>query len=168
MPKEKSSLVNIDTDWTRLNREVAEARQRQQQLEARQFQAELAATLGGGRAGRSAGDRRSAVPAHLADRGGRGKIAMIGIAGSFVLGILVLGVFAAFDDRLYTLHDIETAIDDGIVVVIPGIPRKLPPKLGPAEARDGDTGPTAKEHTLRWGLERWSGQRSAGIEPQRQ
>ena len=38
-----------------------------------------------------------------------------------MLGILVLGVFAAFDDRLYTLHDIETAIDDGIVVVIPGI-----------------------------------------------
>jgi len=138
MPKEKSSLVNIDTDWTRLNREVAEARQRQQQLEARQFQAELAATLA------AAGQGGQLVIADPPFRptspiaGGRGKIAMIGIAGSFVLGLLVLGVFAAFDDRLYTLHDIETAIDDGIVVIIPGIPRKLPPKLGPAKSTPAD------------------------------
>ena len=45
LPKTSSSVVTIDTDWTRLNRDVSEARERQSQLEAKQFQAELAATL---------------------------------------------------------------------------------------------------------------------------
>jgi uncharacterized protein involved in exopolysaccharide biosynthesis len=142
LPKEKSSVVTIDTEWTRLNREVAEAHQRQTQLEARQFQAELAATLAAAGQG---GQLVIADPPYRPTSpvaGGRGKIAMIGIAGSFILGILVLGIFAAFDDRLYTMRDIEGAIDDGIVVVIPGIPRKLPPKGGPG-GRKGGSGKTS-------------------------
>jgi uncharacterized protein involved in exopolysaccharide biosynthesis len=47
-PRGSTAVVAVDTDWTRLNRDVAEARERQSNLEAKQFQANLAATLTAG------------------------------------------------------------------------------------------------------------------------
>ena len=38
-------MVAIDTEWTRLNRDVVEASERQTQLQTRQFQAELTLML---------------------------------------------------------------------------------------------------------------------------
>ena len=58
--------------------------------------------------------------------GERLKIALFGLAGSLALALLVIGVFAAFDDRLYAAQDIETLLDDGIVVVIPKVAARLP------------------------------------------
>ena len=53
VPHEVSSVVAIETQWTRLNRAVSEARAQQEQLQGRQFQAQLTATLvGGGQGGR--------------------------------------------------------------------------------------------------------------------
>jgi succinoglycan biosynthesis transport protein ExoP len=126
VPRQLSSVVAIDTEWTRLNREVAEAHERQSQLEGKQFQAQLAATLtADGQGGRIV----VADPAFLPMRpigGKRFKVAMIGGMVSFVLGIAVLGLLALFDDRLYSARDIEGMFDSGIVVVIP---KTAPPRL---------------------------------------
>ncbi len=119
VPRTASSVVAIDTEWTRLNREVGEAHERQSQLEAKQFQAQLAATLiADGQGGRIV----IADPPFLPMRpiaGKRLKVAMIGGIASLMLGIAVLGLLALFDDRLYSARDIEGMFDDGIVVVIP-------------------------------------------------
>jgi hypothetical protein len=126
MPRAPSSVVAIDTEWTRLNREVSEARERQSQLESKQFQAQLAATLAAGGQG---GQLVVADPPFRPMRpvaGGRFKIALVGGAGAVVLGLIVIVIVAMFDDRLYGSHDVENVIPDGIVVVIPRVAPQLP------------------------------------------
>jgi hypothetical protein len=139
MPKSTSSMVEIDTQWTRLNREVSEARERQTQLQSKQFQAELAATL------TAAGEGGQLV---IADRplrplrpvaGGRFKIVLLGTIGSMLLALLLVSAFAAFDDRLYGSSDIERVLGDGIVIVIPIAQHKMLP-LDAAEAGDEEGG----------------------------
>jgi hypothetical protein len=132
VPKTSGSLVAIDTEWTRLNRDVSEAKERQNQLEMKQFQAQLAATLILGGLG---GQLLVADPPFRPMRpvaGQRMKIAMFGAAASFMLALLVIGLFAAFDDRLYAARDIESFVEDGIIVVIPKVTLGLiaPPKGG--------------------------------------
>jgi succinoglycan biosynthesis transport protein ExoP len=138
-------LVEIDTEWTRLNRDVSEARERQSQLEAKQFQAQLAATL------ISAGQGGQLVVADPPFRpmkpiaGGRSKIAMVGGAGSVMLGLVVVMIVAMFDDRLYGSHDVESVLPDGIVVVIPKVAPQLPPmEPEPAAAAQAQAQPPAQ------------------------
>jgi uncharacterized protein involved in exopolysaccharide biosynthesis len=129
-PRAPNAAVAIDTEWTRLNRDVAEARERQGNLEAKQFQAQLTATL---TAGGQGGQLVVADPPFRPMRpiaGGRLKIAMVGGVGSVVFALVVIGLFAWFDDRLYAAHDVESVLGDGIVVVIP----KVVPRLAPVPA----------------------------------
>jgi len=118
------SVVAIDTEWTRLNRDVAEARERQGQLEARQFQAQLAATLvAGGQGGRLT----IADPAFRPLRpvaGGRFKIALAGASFSLFLAFLAISGMAWLDDRLYGVRDIERVVEEPIVVVVPKLTDK--------------------------------------------
>ena len=124
MPQQVSSVVAIDTEWTRLNRDVSEARERQVQLEAKQFQAELVATLaGGGQGGRLVVIDPPFRPVKPIT-GGRFKIAAVGLAVSVVLSLLTIILFAAFDDRLYGERDVQRIVKDGIVVVIPKLTGK--------------------------------------------
>jgi len=137
-----TAAVTIDTDWTRLNRDVSEARERQSNLEAKQFQAQLAATL---TAGGQGGQLLIADPPFRPMRpvaGGRLKVALVGGAASVLLALIVIGAFAAFDDRLYAAHDVNGVFGDGIVVVIP----KAAPRLAPMPAQERVTASaTAKE-----------------------
>jgi len=124
VPQGVSSLVAIDTEWTRLNRDVSEARERQMQLEGKQFQAELMATLaGGGQGGRLVVIDPPFRPVRPIT-GGRFKIAVVGLAASVVLSLLTIILFAAFDDRLYGERDVNRIVKDGIVVVIPKLTGK--------------------------------------------
>lgn len=130
-----SSVVLIDTEWSRLNRDVSEARERQSQLETRQFQAEIAVTLA--EAGQ-AGQFVIADPPFKPMRpiaGSRFKAAAVGLAGSLVLALLTIGLGAAVDGRLYGVRDAEALLDDGIVVVIPNALRKLPEKAASSKAQ---------------------------------
>jgi uncharacterized protein involved in exopolysaccharide biosynthesis len=124
IPKEKNSMVAIDTEWTRLTREAAEAHERQSQLEAKQFQATLMATLAGtGQAGRII----IADPPFRPTRpiaGGRFKIALVGGIASILLALLSLLAMAAFDDRLYVARDVERIMENSIVIAIPRLPEK--------------------------------------------
>ena len=120
-----SSPVATDIEWTRLNRDVAEARERQVQLQGKQFQAELMATLaGGGQGGRLVVIDPPFRPVRPIT-GGRFKIAGAGLAASIVLSLLTIVLFAAFDDRLYGDRDIHRIVKDGIVVVIPQLTGKI-------------------------------------------
>jgi protein tyrosine kinase modulator len=130
-PQAPNVAVAVDTEWTRLNRDVSEARERQRSLESKQFQAQLAATL---TAGGQGGQLVVVDPAFRPMRpvaGGRAKIALIGGAASVLLALLVIAAFAAFDDRLYAAQDVEGVLDDGIVVVIPKAIPRLPPMTAP-------------------------------------
>jgi capsular polysaccharide biosynthesis protein len=62
--------------------------------------------------------------------GGRLKIVLVGVAGSLFVAILVIGLFAALDDRLYASSDVEGILNDGIIVVIPSAPRRIAAKGG--------------------------------------
>jgi hypothetical protein len=128
VPKAAGSMVAIDTEWTRLNREVTEATERQAQLQSKQFQAELASMLASAGAGARLiiADRPYRPQRPVA--GGRSKVALAGGAGSLVLALLAMAAFALFDDHLYAAPDIQRVLGDCIVVVIPSAPRRLPPK----------------------------------------
>jgi hypothetical protein len=124
IPQGSTSVVAIDTEWTRLARQVSEARDRQTQLEAKQFQAELLATLAaGGQGGRLVVVDPPFRPLRPI-AGGRLKIALLGGVASLLLSILGIGLLAAFDDRLYSARDIERIVNDGIVVVVPRLTAK--------------------------------------------
>ena len=119
-----TSSVAIDTEWTRLNRAWSEARERQMQIEGRQFQAELMATLAaGGQGGRLVVIDPPFRPVKPIT-GGRFKIALVGLLGSVFLSLLTVVLFAAFDDRLYGERDVQRVVRDGIVVVIPKLAGK--------------------------------------------
>ena len=134
-PQAPNVAVAVDTDWTRLNRDVSEARERQRSLESKQFQAQLAATL---TAAGQGGQLVVVDPAFRPMRpvaGGRLKIALVGGAGSVLLALLAIGVFAAFDDRLYAAQDVEGILDGGFVVVIPKPILRLSPMPAPEPER---------------------------------
>ena len=95
------------------------------QLQGKQFQAELMATLaGGGQGGRLVVIDPPFRPVRPIT-GGRFKIAGVGLAASIVLSLLTIVLFAAFDDRLYGDRDINRIVKDGIVVVIPKLTGKI-------------------------------------------
>jgi hypothetical protein len=63
------------------------------------------------------------------------------LAGAFALAILLMGIVAAFDDRLYGARDVEGILeDDGIVVVVPSPPRRLAPKPSSEKSGVADAG----------------------------
>ena len=118
------SIVSVDTDWTQLARGVAEARERQQQLEGKQFQAQLLATLV---AGNQAGGLVIADPPFKPMRpisGGRAKVLIAGFAGSVMLALLVLIVAGLLDRHIYDAHDVANAVHADIVVVVPRLTGK--------------------------------------------
>jgi hypothetical protein len=119
VPRETHSMVAIDTQWTGLMRAANEARERQNQLQAKQFQADLLATLvGGGQAGRIVvADPPFRPSSPIA--GSHFKIALVGGVASVALAILAVLVMAMFDDRLYGARDIERLLTTAIVVAVP-------------------------------------------------
>jgi len=58
-----------------------------------------------------------------------------------VLGLFVILIVALFDDRLYSTHDVEGVLQDGIIVVIPKVVPRLPaPEQEPVQAAAGKEG----------------------------
>lgn len=139
-PKNAGSLVAIDTEWLRLNREASEARDRQTQLQSKQFQAELASAL------TSAGDEGQLVIVDHPFRplrpvaGGHAKVLAAGAVGSMLLALFGMGVFAVFDDHLYAASDVQRVLGDGFVVVVPVGPKMLAPQPAEPPNAGDDTG----------------------------
>jgi hypothetical protein len=113
-----TATVAVDTEWSQLARAVMEARDRQEQMEARQFQAQLLATLV---ADRQAGGLIIADPPFRPVRpvsGGRFKIALVGGAAAVVLAALAMLITALLDRRLYDRRDVERIVGSDVIVVV--------------------------------------------------
>jgi uncharacterized protein involved in exopolysaccharide biosynthesis len=118
------NIVSVDTDFTQLSREVAEARDRQQQIEGKQFQAQLMATLvGGNQAGGLVITDPPFRPLSPVS-GGRTKVAMAGAAISGFLGLLAVVAAGLLDRRVYDAHDVVKAVHADIVVIVPRLTGK--------------------------------------------
>jgi uncharacterized protein involved in exopolysaccharide biosynthesis len=133
-PKTSQGVVAVDTEWTRLFREVSEARERQSQLESRQFQAGLVATLASsGEAGRLVVIDPAFKPTRPV-AGRRATTALLGGAASLILAMLVMLAMAFLDERLYSVADVQRVIGDQFVILVPSLPsserKNLPPFSG--------------------------------------
>lgn len=102
-----SQVVALETEWTRLNREVAEAREQRQQLEDKEFKAAMAESAAtSGRNAQMVIVDPAFRPTHPA-KPGRTLIATTGMLMSLVLALsLALGC-ALLDDRVYDRTDLE-------------------------------------------------------------
>jgi uncharacterized protein involved in exopolysaccharide biosynthesis len=98
-------VVALETEWLKLTRAVTEARQRQDQVEAALFKADIAASSeSGGR-----GIQMTVIdPAYLPSRPqppGRGLIVALFVAVSLVFGVIAALVRAVLDDRIFEARD---------------------------------------------------------------
>jgi uncharacterized protein involved in exopolysaccharide biosynthesis len=116
-----SWIVALETDWTRLNREVAEARERRQQLQDKQFKASMVETaaVSGQNAQMEIVDP-AYKPTHPA-RPGRATIAGVGLAVALGLALALAFGLALIDDRLYDRVDVERL---GLVPLVGLVPRR--------------------------------------------
>ena len=117
--RDLKTSVAVDTEWAELARAATEARERQQQLEARQFQAQLTATLV---AANQAGGLQVIDPPFRPMKpitGGRSKVAIGGGLGSLILALGVMLLAAKFDRRIYGVEDIARVYPVDILVEVP-------------------------------------------------
>jgi hypothetical protein len=113
-----AELVELETEWFRLTRAVTEARQRQAQVEAALFKADMWASSEGGGHGVQV---QVIDPAFLPQRAlppGRTTIVAIFLGLAFALGMMIAMVRALLDDRIYGARDAES-----ITTLIVEVPR---------------------------------------------
>ena len=106
-PTGNNWVVALETDWTRLNREVVDERERYQSLQDKEFKAamvENAATSG--RTAQMDIIDPAFLPLHAA-KPGRSVIAGVGLLISLLLSVALAIMLALVDDRLYDRVDIE-------------------------------------------------------------
>lgn len=114
-----AEIVELETEWSRLNREVAEARERYQALEGKEFVAQMQASS------EETGQAAQMVivdPAYKPTKptgGGRAKMAIIGFAAGIALALALVLALAIFDDRLYDKVDAEALELAPVLSVIP-------------------------------------------------
>jgi hypothetical protein len=112
-------LVDLETEWARLNRNVADARERYQNLEGKEFVANLAASSE--ETGQAA-NIDIVDPAFRPTRpagGGRMKVALMGLLASIGLAAGIVLACAIFDDRLYERADVEQLELAPVLVSVP-------------------------------------------------
>ncbi len=100
-------IVALETEWARLSREVAEARERFQALDTKQFMASMtASTLMSGQAAQIVVIDPAFVPAQPIGMSAK-RLFILGIFMTLALGIGLAVVFALLDDRVYDRTDVE-------------------------------------------------------------
>jgi uncharacterized protein involved in exopolysaccharide biosynthesis len=110
----------METQWLTLTRAVTEARQRQDQIEAQLFRADIQVSSESGGHGAQV---NVIDPAFLPQRPlppGRTTIAFLFLVGSLLLGVIVALLRAAFDERVLAASDIA-----GLGEVLAEIPRVM-------------------------------------------
>lgn len=123
-----SSNVELELEFTRLQREVNDSRDRQQKLEERLFRASMTASS-------VMNDRNVQVsvldPAYLPVRPSsksRTTLLAVLLAVTIVLAIAAMAVSAFLDDRIYDPLDVEKLEVLPVIAVIPRAHMRLPPK----------------------------------------
>jgi uncharacterized protein involved in exopolysaccharide biosynthesis len=122
-----SRIVALELEWSKLNRNVAETRDRYLQLEGRQFQALLSTSS---HLSQRAAQIEIIDPAYLPARPsgiGRTVIVAGGFAVSVFLALSLMLILAVLDNRVYRHVDFERLnLDLPVLTVVP--PPTLPPK----------------------------------------
>jgi hypothetical protein len=120
--EQPQDLVDLETQWLQLTRAVTEARQRQDQIEAQLFRADMQA----GSEAVGHGVQVSVIdPAFLPERPlppGKTTIGLLFAAGSLFLGLLGALLMALFDERIFRARDLTGVID--VLVEVPGMNRR--------------------------------------------
>ncbi len=126
LPPMQEASVTLSVEYRRLAREVADARERQRQLDDKQFKASISASS-------ATNDRNIQVsvldpayrPTHAISRP-RSILLGIALAVCFVLALLTAVASALFDDRIHGRADLERL---DLLPVVGVIPRATPPLL---------------------------------------
>jgi uncharacterized protein involved in exopolysaccharide biosynthesis len=120
-----TSVVALETDWTRLNREVAEVRERFGSLQDKEFKASMVENAAAtGRTAQMVVVDPAFVPTHAA-KPGRSVIAGAGLVLALLLSIALAIGLALIDDRLYDRADVEQLGLLPLVGVVPRPTRKV-------------------------------------------
>jgi uncharacterized protein involved in exopolysaccharide biosynthesis len=120
-PGSSSSVVDLETEWTTINRDVFEIRERYQQIQRRYFQAAIIANV------EASGEAAQMVvvdPAFRPDRPlarGPRRVAAAAAALTLILFIAVALVLAQFDDRISDEDDVARL---GLGKLCHGLPRR--------------------------------------------
>ena len=112
-------IVAVETEWTRLNREVAEARERFQQLDTKQFMATMAASsLAGGQTAQILVIDPAYTPSKPIGLS-TARFVIVGVGVAFGLGVGLALLLGLLDDRLLDRADLEKL---GLVPVLIEVP----------------------------------------------
>jgi uncharacterized protein involved in exopolysaccharide biosynthesis len=100
-------IVATETEWSHLNRQVAEARERFQQLDSRQFVATMAASsLSSGQAAQFVIVDPAFLPSKPVGLSNTRMLAF-GVAGAVGLGLVIALLLGALDDRILDARDVD-------------------------------------------------------------
>jgi capsular polysaccharide biosynthesis protein len=119
-------IVASETEWARINREVAEARERFEQLDTRQFMATMtASSLNSGQAAMII----VIDPAFLPSRPiglTETRLIIFGVAGALFLGLGLVVLLGFLDDRVLDRGDVERLELAPVLIEVPlGRPRRV-------------------------------------------
>jgi hypothetical protein len=115
-----STVVALETDWVRLNREVVDARDRFQSLQDKEFKASMVESAAAtGRTAQMVVVDPAFVPKHAAPPG-RTTLMAAGLAATMVLSALFALGLAILDDRIYDRDDVEQL---GMLPLLGVVPR---------------------------------------------
>lgn len=118
--------VALETEWARLAREVAEAREQLGLIETQQFRASMAATMmTSGQSAQILVIDPAYLPARPIGTGPR-KLLALGLLLSLAFGVVVAVVRALFDDVVREPEDVERLEIAPVLTVV--APRSLPPR----------------------------------------
>jgi uncharacterized protein involved in exopolysaccharide biosynthesis len=115
--KSREDVVALETEWVKLTRNVTEARQHQDEVEAALFKANTAVSSESGGQGVQV---TMIDPAFLPQRPlppGRTMIAALFAVGSLFIGLLAAIVRALADDRVYDARDLGRSVP--VLVEVP-------------------------------------------------
>ena len=120
---EANRLVALETESTRLNREVAEAREWQRQVTDRQFRADItASSVASGQNAQMEILDPAYLPTHPV-KGGRTLVVLIGFFISVALGLCAAMVSAVLDGRIHDRFDLDRLGVGEVLATIPREPR---------------------------------------------
>jgi hypothetical protein len=112
-------ILALETEWTRLNRDLADARARVQQLDERQLRASIVESAAAtGQVARMEIVDEAYRPTHPA-KPSTLTILLIGLIASLALALAMALAMAIFDDRIYDRTDIDELALGPLVAVVP-------------------------------------------------
>ncbi len=123
-PEGAGFIVALETDWSKLNREVNEARQQTQALQEREFRASLVENAATSTRGEQMVIIDPAFKPTQPQKPGRTVVAALGMAAALFLGLLVALGAALLDDRAYEAVDLERLALGPVLGVVPGTSRR--------------------------------------------